>query len=199
MSSGKLWRGQTLADRSTDRRAVLLDAGRALLGEGGAAAVTMRAVIREAKLSPRYFYESFASREELLTAVYDEVSAELFETLTAVAVTGHPRQDVRAFVDAIRDFFERDPRRARILLREPLADDTLRDHRAAATPQFVGAAVAMAGGRIGADRDLAIVSTALSGALVALYLDYSDGRLDVEPDQLVDAAVELIFAIAGEQ
>lgn len=45
--------------------------GRSLLGDGGAVAVTMRAVVRAAQLSPRYFYESFASREELLFAVHD--------------------------------------------------------------------------------------------------------------------------------
>ena len=71
MNSPKLWRGQTLQDRSSDRREQILVVGEQLLGSGGVAAVTMRAVTRQANLSPRYFYETFDSREDLVIAVYD--------------------------------------------------------------------------------------------------------------------------------
>ena len=79
MGSPKLWRGQTLDDRSSTRREEILAAAYSLLGDAGAQAVTMRAVIRETNLSPRYFYESFASRDELVTAVYDRVEAQMFD------------------------------------------------------------------------------------------------------------------------
>ncbi|WP_328821036.1 hypothetical protein [Nocardia sp. CY41] len=47
MSTPKLWRGQTPQDRSGDRREQLLDVAFDLLGTGGSAAVTMRAVTRQ--------------------------------------------------------------------------------------------------------------------------------------------------------
>ena len=42
------------------------------MGTEGAAAATMRATCREAALTERYFYESFANRDELLVAVLDD-------------------------------------------------------------------------------------------------------------------------------
>ncbi|MGV9713655.1 TetR/AcrR family transcriptional regulator [Gordonia sp. NPDC003424] len=199
MSSPKLWRGQPLDVRSSERREEILAVAEALLGDSGASAVTMRAVVRAANLSPRYFYESFASTDELLTAVYDRVEAQMIERITSVGTKDTLRKSVRAIFEAFRDFFDDDPRRARILLREPLANEVLREHSAARIPAFVRTLTPVLGRDSVADDDasLAISATALSGALVALYLDYSDGRLRVDPERLVDAAVDLVFAIAG--
>ncbi|MEO9329242.1 TetR/AcrR family transcriptional regulator [Gordonia aurantiaca] len=198
MSSPRLWRGQTLADRSSDRREQMLAVAEELLGTGGTAAVTMRAVVREANLSPRYFYESFESTRQLVTAVYDRVTQQLLAEIATVDRPADPRGSVRALLDAMRRFFADDPGRARILLREPLADDVLRAHRAATVPGFVKAVLAMVADEdaYGAKR-LAVVSSALTGALVALYLDFVDGRLDLSPDELADAAVDLVFAVTG--
>ncbi|WP_434090437.1 TetR family transcriptional regulator [Nocardia beijingensis] len=41
-----------------------------LIGESGAAGVTMRGVCRRAGLTTRYFYENFATRDELLDLLY---------------------------------------------------------------------------------------------------------------------------------
>lgn len=196
MTSGKLWRGQTLADRSSDRREQMLTVAERLLGVGGANAVTMRAVVREANLSPRYFYESFASREDLVTTVYDRVTEQLLAQIAALPRPTDRRESVREVLDACRDFFEADPGRARILLREPLADDVLRARRAATVPGFVAAVLEMTtGAHASSPERLAVVSSALSGALVALYLDYIDGRLLLTPAQLADAAVDLVSAV----
>lgn len=200
MGSPKLWRGQTLDDRSSTRREEILAAAYSLLGDAGAQAVTMRAVIRETNLSPRYFYESFASRDELVTAVYDRVEAQMFDHVAAVDTSGDLRQSIRGILDAFRDFFEADPRRARILLREPLGDEILREHSAARRPAFARMLFPLLGDDTLQSRDdesVAITTTALTGALVALYLDYCDGRLAVDADRLVDAAVALVHAISG--
>jgi AcrR family transcriptional regulator len=198
MTSGRLWRGQTLADRSDERREQMLAVAEGLLGTGGAAAVTMRAVVREANLSPRYFYESFESREQLITAVYDRVTRELLDHVTAGGRAEDSRDGVRSLLEACRDFFEADPGRARILLREPLADDVLRAHRAAIVPGFVEAVLTLVADRRSMPpARLAVVSSALAGALTVLYLDYVDGRLELTSAQLADAAVDLVFAIVG--
>ncbi|WP_280469465.1 TetR/AcrR family transcriptional regulator [Nocardia farcinica] len=199
VSAPKLWRGQTLDDRSADRREQLLAVGTQLLGTAGAAAVTMRAVARQAALSPRYFYESFETREDLLRTVYDRVEAGLLARVEDVVPSGDLRADVREVVDRCARYFEEDPRRARILLREPLGDDTLHEHSAARVPAFIRALV----GLLGAEADallpadegaLAVQATALGGALIALYLDWADGRLALAREQLAAAAVDIVFA-----
>ncbi|WP_439030631.1 TetR/AcrR family transcriptional regulator [Gordonia terrae] len=197
--SDKLWRGQTLHDRSLKRREQLLDVGEELLGSAGAGAVTMRAVVREAQLSPRYFYETFSGREDFLVAVYDRVERRLLERVSGMELSEDFRTSVHAVCILCGDFFEEDPRRARILLREPLSDDILRDHSARRAQMFVETMLRLLGAEsVIRPRPELIpaLATGLSGALVALYLGFADGRLDLTRDQIAETAVEIVYALA---
>ncbi|MFI5716567.1 TetR/AcrR family transcriptional regulator [Nocardia sp. NPDC051750] len=201
MGAPKLWRGRTLDDRSAERREQLVDVGVDLLGSGGSAAVTMRAVTRLANLSPRYFYENFDDRRALVIAVYDRLETELRTRLSAVAPDTDPQGTVRSALEICATYFEEDPRRARVLLREPLTDDTLREHSAGRLPLFLRTVVPALGDDMDAllpnsEEALVISATALSGALVALYVDWIDGRLPVPRDRLVDAATEIVLSLA---
>ncbi|MET8799624.1 TetR/AcrR family transcriptional regulator [Nocardia sp. NPDC004568] len=201
MNAPRLWRGRTLDARSAERREQLVDVGFALLGTDGSAAVTMRAVTRLANLSPRYFYESFADRRALLVAVYDRLETELLTQLSTVDPGGDPHTTVRAALRICATYFEEDPRRARVLLREPLTDDTLRAHSAGRLPAFLRTVVPALGAEVGAllpdnEETLAVVGTALGGALVALYVDWIDGLLPVPRDLLVDTATAVVLSLA---
>ncbi|WP_328392140.1 TetR/AcrR family transcriptional regulator [Nocardia sp. NBC_00416] len=199
MNAPKLWRGRTLDDRSAQRREQLVDVGLALLGTDGSAAVTMRAVTRLANLSPRYFYESFEDRRALLTAVYDRLESELLIRLSTLRPDADPRATVRSALEICAAYFEEDPRRARVLLREPLTDDTLRRHSADRLPAFLRTVVPTLGHDTlipNSEEALAILGTALAGALVALYVDWIDGRLPVPRGRLVDAAAEIVLSLA---
>lgn len=78
--------GKTATERRAERRGQLLDAGLELFGTEGFAAVTIEALCAEASLNPRYFYEQFATREELLGAVYDRhVQTVLARVQVAIA------------------------------------------------------------------------------------------------------------------
>ncbi|GGL05053.1 TetR/AcrR family transcriptional regulator [Nocardia jinanensis] len=201
MNAPKLWRGQTLDARSAERREQLVDVGFELLGTGGSTAVTMRAVTRLAKLSPRYFYESFADRRELVVAVYDRLEAELRTRLSTIDPDGDLHSIVRSALRICATYFEQDPRRARVLLRAPLTDDALRAHSADRLPAFLRTVVPALGAEAGAlipdsEETFAIVGTALGGALVALYVDWIDGRLPVPRDHLVETATTIVLALA---
>ena len=82
------WAGTTLEGRRGQRREQLIEAGLDLLGTHGAAAVSVRSVCRHARLTDRYFYESFADRGELLLAVYDRVAAQAADALVQAAASG---------------------------------------------------------------------------------------------------------------
>ncbi len=187
-------------DRSAERRQQLVDVCFDLLGTGGAASITLRAVCRAAKLSPRYFYENFSSREELMIATYDQVERKLFERLVE-AGEGQHKRTIRSVLEICGQYFEEDPRRARILLREPMSDKTLRVHQAGKKPVFIRSlvpALESTGRRLAPpdSRELEVMATALSGALISLYLEWIDGRLSIERDTLVDTASRLVTAIA---
>ena len=81
MSSPTRWAGVPLTDRRAERRSLLVDAAFRLFRDGGEAAVSVRSVCRECGLNTRYFYESFPDVDELLGAVYDQVSRQLGEVV----------------------------------------------------------------------------------------------------------------------
>src|SRR5580658_7101585 len=75
------WSGVPLEDRQALRRDELVTAGVTLLGEASGPSLTVRAVCRQAELTERYFYESFADRDEFVRAAYDDVCARAMSTL----------------------------------------------------------------------------------------------------------------------
>lgn len=188
----RVWRGQTHDDRIQVRRDQLLQAGFELLGTQGVPGVTMRAVCRAARLSPRYFYESFSDTDELTLAVYDRCNDELVAAITGATGVG-------AAIDAAAGYFEADPRRVRILLREPQSSALLAGHRADVLPGLLTELASSAGvtdpGASPAVR--AMSASALSGALTALVLDWADGRLPVSRAELGGYATRLVLAGLG--
>jgi AcrR family transcriptional regulator len=85
--------GKTGTERREERRQRLLDAGLELFGTQGFAAVTIEALCAEAGLNPRYFYEQFAAREELLGAVYERHVVAVLETVQ-IAIADSPPEPV---------------------------------------------------------------------------------------------------------
>lgn len=71
--SSRVYGGKTTEQRRSERRAALLDAAYSIAGASGYHAATVRAICKKAGLSERYFYESFESREEILSEMYDTV------------------------------------------------------------------------------------------------------------------------------
>ncbi|WP_227996175.1 TetR/AcrR family transcriptional regulator [Nocardia australiensis] len=196
------WRGSTMAGRSAERREQLVRAGYELLGDEGAAATTMRAVCRHAGLSLRYFYESFPDRETLLVEVYDRTAHGLLDAVTT-GLPGAPADEtgrIRATFDSAARYFEADPRRGRIMFRETLADDTLRAHGTSVLPNFVMLAIAQLSpaatsrATAGTGR-IPMPVSALSGALVALFLDWLAGNIDTTRDEVVEYATRLTIAL----
>jgi AcrR family transcriptional regulator len=83
--------GKTTSERQAERRERLLDAGLELFGTQGFAAVTIEALCAAAGLNPRYFYEQFPGREELLGAVYERHVIAVLQ-MVQTAIDGSPRE-----------------------------------------------------------------------------------------------------------
>ncbi|WP_183093981.1 TetR/AcrR family transcriptional regulator [Nocardioides stalactiti] len=190
-SGGRLWQGQTPGAREADRRERLVEAGLELLGTQGTGALTMRAACREAAVGPRYFYELFADREELLTAVYDEAVDRMREPIMAAVVAaaehGVASAILAAFDTAIA-VVEGDPRIGRVLFRESAADDTLRPRSQAAMPDFVltvvGEVLPERGAALRAGAD-AWTLLGFSAAIFALFLAWSEGARHTSREEFV--------------
>jgi AcrR family transcriptional regulator len=191
------------AERQAERRSLLLDAAFDLLGSEGDAATTVRAVCQQARLNPRYFYESFADRDELLVAVYDQKAMELGEAVVAAVDAAGDDEEarLRAGIGTIARFVTQDPRRARVLYSEALGNEAVNRRRIEAQHAVVDFLVQWdrqrhGRGAAGADDPLAtITASILVGGLGELVLAWLDGRIDVTIDQLVDDATAIYLGM----
>ncbi|MDO8184132.1 TetR/AcrR family transcriptional regulator [Conexibacter sp. CPCC 205706] len=198
----RTWGGRTLEDRRAQRREQLLDAGYVLLGDSGAAQVTVRGVCRAARLTERYFYESFDDREALLVAVHARVADEARAAIAAAVADGpgEPVARATAAVEAFVLLLEEDPRRGRVLLGEVFSDNRLARAGVDMIPAFALLLAEQIAGIFGAlpegpdALDGQLTSVALVGALAHLFSAWLEGTLAVSRERLVAHAVALIVA-----
>lgn len=117
VSGARPYGGVDAADRRASRRARLLEAGLDLLGADvpQLAELTVRGICRQAGLTARYFYESFADKDEFVSAVFDSVIAELASTTQAIVRSAPPDQQTRAGIANIVRTIAGDARIGRLL------------------------------------------------------------------------------------
>jgi AcrR family transcriptional regulator len=178
-----------LQDRQALRRDDLIAAGVALLGGPEGPALTVRAVCRAAGLTERYFYESFADRDEFVRAVYDDVCARAMAALTTADT---PRAAVERFVALMVD----DPARGRVLLLAPAVEPVLVRSGAEWMPSFI-ALLQRKLTRITDPAVAAMVATGLIGALSALFTAYLNGQLAATREQFIDYCVDMLLTRAS--
>jgi AcrR family transcriptional regulator len=125
------YRGVALVDRVAERRAALIETGLECLHDDGLSGVSVRSICARARLTPRYFYESFADLDELLVAVVDSVAAEVAaRALEAVALAPDDlHAQVRAVIDAGYGVVATDRRKATALLVAAAGHGSLADRR----------------------------------------------------------------------
>lgn len=196
-SSPTRWAGVPLTDRRAERRALLVDAAFRLFGDGGEAALSVRSVCRECGLNTRYFYESFADTDDLLGAVYDQVSAALAVDVDAAMAGADDslRARTRAGIAAVLGFSSVDPRRGRVLFTDARANPVLAARRAA-TQDLLREAVLSEGGRLnpGSDPVAAQVGAAMyTGAMAELAQQWLGGNLGDDLGVVVDYALRLVL------
>ncbi|MCV7314321.1 TetR/AcrR family transcriptional regulator [Mycolicibacillus parakoreensis] len=179
------WSGVPLADRQALRREQLLAAGVRILGDAGGAPLTVRAVCRAAKLTERYFYESFSDRDDFVRAVYNDVGARAMAALTSATTA---RAAVEGFVALMVD----DPVGGRVLLLGPELEPALARSGQEWMPNFIELL----------QRKLTLISdpvrqamtaTSLIGGLTALFVAYLNGRLQATRTEFIDFCVELLL------
>lgn len=183
------WSGVPLEDRQALRRDELVAAGTQLLGGESGPAVTVRAACRQAGLTERYFYESFADRDEFVRAVYDDVCSRAMSALMSAAT---PREAVERFVALMVD----DPVRGRVLLVAPAVEPVLVASGAEWMPSFIDLLQHKLT-QIADPVRQKMIATSLIGGLTALFTAYLNGRLAATREQFIDYCVEMLLSRAA--
>ncbi len=190
------------SDRQARRRAQLIDAGFELMGRDGAKSVTMRGVSREAGLTERYFYESFAGREQLLIAVLDATVERARDVLlSAVEQAPAQRLDaVRHLVSVFTEFVTSDPRLGRVLFIESLAAPELAERGMELVEEFTLTIAALMrstelGGERSDEQDVRLNALAIFGSLAQLYQAWLGERIAVSRERFVEHVSQVIESV----
>jgi len=118
MPAARTYGGVSSEERRQERRERLIEAGLEVFGTRGLGQSTMRDICTKARLTDRYFYESFANVQEAFEAVYTHLRGKLLVRLRIAmsAVTPNQIAVAEAGLRAFFEFVKEDPRCARIML-----------------------------------------------------------------------------------
>jgi AcrR family transcriptional regulator len=198
----RVYGGQSAEQRRTERRQQLLAAGLDLMGTEGWSATTVRGVCTRAKLTSRFFYESFEDLDALAVAVFDEVvedaTARVVEAVAAAP--DDPHEKARAAIDTFVRALTDDPRKARVTFIEALGSEALLERRLATMNVFAEliAAQARASYPPPAAEDPLVELTArlLTGGLAELLITWLQGEIAMDRERLIEDCVALFVATA---
>jgi AcrR family transcriptional regulator len=178
----------------------LLGAGLDLLGADrqNAAELTVRGICRRAGLAARYFYESFADKDEFITAVFDWVIADLAATTQAAVAAAPPEEQARAGMANVVRTIGGDPRVGRLLFSAQLANAVLVRKRVESNALF-----AMLSGRhvenalrVPENDRIKAAAHFVVGGVVQTISAWLAGQVRLDPDQLIDQLASLLDELA---
>jgi AcrR family transcriptional regulator len=201
-ASLRVYGGVTGDERRAERRAQFIEAGLELLGaQASEPGLTVRAVCRQAGLAARYFYESFADRDALATAVFDHVVSIIADTTldTVRAAPLQTRPRLRAGLSNIVRVVAEDPRIGRLLFSPALSTPVLVHRRVSSTRMFAR----LLGGqvqefyRVEETRQLEMLTEFLVGGFAQALTSWLNGSLELSERELVERCVD-IFETVGE-
>lgn len=200
-TSTRPYRGVDAADRFAERRAKLLAAGLDILGDdpagdygGDLAALTVRSVCARASLAARYFYESFADKDDFVGAVFDWIMKDLAATTQAAVAAATPSEQTRAGMANIVDAIVDDPRIGRLLFSAHLTNPVLVRKRLESGALFVMLAGEHLVTALKIEQNDRIQATArfAVGGVAQTISGWLAGEFTLTPGQLVDQLAALL-------
>lgn len=94
-----------------------------LMASGGPDAITLRAIAREMGMTANAIYGYFATRDDLVTTLINDVSTALADALDAAweaTSAGDPATRIRAWANAFRDWSLGNPQGFRLIFGDPV-------------------------------------------------------------------------------
>jgi AcrR family transcriptional regulator len=199
-TNARPYRGVDAADRLATRRAKLLTAGLDLLGADRQddAELTVRGICRRSGLAARYFYESFADKDEFVAAVFDWVIGDLAATTQAAVAAAPPDEQTRAGMANVVRAIGGDPRVGRLLFSAQPANAVLVRKRVESSALF-----AMLSGRhvenalrVPENDRIKAAAHFVVGGVAQTISAWLAGDVRLDPDQLIDQLASLLDELA---
>ncbi|KQU47039.1 hypothetical protein ASG84_07820 [Rhodococcus sp. Leaf278] len=191
---GGLSQEERLADRQDRLREAALD----LVHDKGVTELTIGAVCARATLAKRYFYETYTSLEELLSAAMQDVFDSISQAIDAAGNLGisDPRQVLTLAIEAVLDAMD-DPRTARLYL-ESAASPALLATRDAAVDRYVNQLLGLMSSTSVDDVDAQLVGHLLVSGSTHVVAMWLRGALPIERNEFIERLLNLATtAVAG--
>ena len=116
-SKERQFKGLSMAERQQLRRDKLIEAGIQAYGTHGFFSVTVKDICNQAKLTERYFYESFKKSEYLFQTIFLKLIDELQQNVmqAMMQASSDPKKMIEAGLTALLTTLRDNPRMARII------------------------------------------------------------------------------------
>jgi AcrR family transcriptional regulator len=199
----RAFRGVPAEERKRERRDRLLEAGLQLFGTRVYHHVTVRDVCAGAKLTERYFYESFPNLETLFGEIYARLHGELKQLtfMAAAQAAGDPERLAEAALRAFFGYVAQDPRRGQIMFTDTLlvgmemtkrAEDAAHDYEVMMR-SFIALLMPNSAENHGLNPDL--IAQGLVGVNVFLFWRWRSNGFKAQPEELVQNALAFFRAM----
>ncbi|MET8797321.1 TetR/AcrR family transcriptional regulator [Nocardia sp. NPDC004568] len=204
MAAQRTYGGLSAEERRVQRRTALLDAALEIIGTQGLDKLTVSGMCSEAGLNERYYYESFGSRDDVLTALVDGIAEELVIAIAGALRTAgdDSRAKAHAAITAGIHLLTDDPRKTEVTMVAAMATPQLRA-RTTETIRVFARLVASEGIEFYGVSDPApdpvidFRATYLVGGLVQTLTGWVRGDLPIDRDQLIEYTTD-VFVLLGE-
>lgn len=181
-----------------------MEAALDIIGTKGLSKLTVSGLCTRAGLNERYYYESFDSRDDVLTALFDNIAEELAAAIMAALHTApeDTRAKAAAAIAAGIHLLTDDPRKAETSLVAAMATPHLRA-RTAETIRVFARLVAAEGiefygmGDSEPDTVIDFRATYLVGGLIQTLTGWLRGELAISRDELIEHTTD-VFVLLGE-
>jgi AcrR family transcriptional regulator len=195
--------GRSAEERRAERRATLLDAALGIWQEQGWAAVTMRGVCARAGLTDRYFYESFADRDELLATVWDQARDQtLAMVLSSIADIRDtpPLDQLRVALHVVVHHIAEEPHQAQIIFGDHAGSTVLEERRRDTVQLATDLLIDLARPFLRDDVDETAFRIAVllgMGGFVEVLFAWQTGLVEIGGDEVVEQLTDLSGALGA--
>lgn len=211
-ATGRTYQGESAEQRLRARRQLLIDTCFRLMASDMWRQVSLNQLCREAGLSKRYFYESFADLVALEDAVADDLASRLmgagFEAAQAAQDKGlSTEQLARHVMSVVVDWLLDDPLRARVLFAGVGANPRAQEKRKAVIRQLANALAVFgqeyheAREQLDAKPGRAIGQAGaalLIGGSIEMLLGWLDGDIALSREELVESLSGFWVAVGSD-
>ena len=177
------FKGLSLSERQNLRREKLIEAGIQAYGTHGFFSVTVKDICTEAKLTERYFYESFKKSEQLFQTIFLKLIDELqHNVMQAIMQAGHhPEKMIEAGLTALLTTLKNNPKMARIiyidamLVQELHNQATIRETMSRFDRMIYAFVMLMMPQTQRSERELALIASGLNGYVTQIAIHWVMG------------------------